>query len=120
MLLTRDNLPDTIADIAALDELLCRPIQALIEDLAKVDGDIMILGVAGKMGPTLAGLAKAARSSRWATGVVRVVVRHGPRRWSTTSRAGDEPRRDDSSRRGCRPLARATPTLSSGSHAEQR
>jgi len=50
MLLTRDNLPDTIPDIAALDELLCRPSQALIDDLQKIDGDVMILGVAGKMG----------------------------------------------------------------------
>ena len=56
MLLTRENLPQTISDIATLDELLCRPSQALIDDLQKVDGDIMILGVAGKMGPTLAGL----------------------------------------------------------------
>ena len=64
MLLTRDTLPDTIADIAALDDLLCRPSQALIDDLAKVEGDIMILGVAGKMGPTLAGLAKAALPDR--------------------------------------------------------
>jgi hypothetical protein len=71
MLLTRDNLPDTIADVAALDELLCRPSQALIEDLAKVDGDIMILGVAGKMGPTLAGLAKAALPDRRVMGVAR-------------------------------------------------
>ena len=64
MLLTRDSLPDTIADIIALDDLLCRPSQALIDDLRKVDGDIMILGVAGKMGPTLAGLAKAAAPER--------------------------------------------------------
>ncbi len=71
MLLTRDNLPHTIADTAALDELLCRPSQALIDDLAKVDGDIMILGVAGKMGPTLAGLAKAALPHRRVIGVAR-------------------------------------------------
>ena len=71
MLLTRDTLPDTIADIAALDDLLCRPSQALIDDLAKVDGDIMILGVAGKMGPTLAGLAKAALPDRRIIGVAR-------------------------------------------------
>jgi nucleoside-diphosphate-sugar epimerase len=71
MLLTRDNLPDTIADIAALDDLLCRPSQVLIDDLAKVDGDIMILGVAGKMGPTLAGLAKAALPGRRIIGVAR-------------------------------------------------
>ncbi|MFL5123556.1 MAG: NAD-dependent epimerase/dehydratase family protein [Microvirga sp.] len=71
MLLTRDNLPDSIPDIAALDELLCRPTQALIDDLNKVDGDIMILGVAGKMGPTLAGLAKAALPDRRIIGVAR-------------------------------------------------
>lgn len=71
MLLTCDNLPKTITDIAALDELLCRPSQALIDDLNKVDGDIMILGVAGKMGPTLAGLAKAALPDRRIIGVAR-------------------------------------------------
>jgi nucleoside-diphosphate-sugar epimerase len=71
MLLTRDGLPATIRDIAALDELLCRPSQALIDDLAKVDGDVMILGVAGKMGPTLAGLAKAALPHRRVIGVAR-------------------------------------------------
>jgi nucleoside-diphosphate-sugar epimerase len=71
MLLTRDNLPNTISDISALDELLCRPSQALIDDLGHVDGDIMILGVAGKMGPTLAGLAKAALPDRRVIGVAR-------------------------------------------------
>jgi hypothetical protein len=71
MLLTRDTLPDIIADIAALDDLLCRPSQPLVDDLAKVDGDIMILGVAGKMGPTLAGLAKAALPDRRIIGVAR-------------------------------------------------
>jgi nucleoside-diphosphate-sugar epimerase len=71
MLLTRDTLTDTIADTDALDELLCRPTQALIDDLEKVDGDILILGVAGKMGPTLAGLAKAASPGRRVIGVAR-------------------------------------------------
>src|SRR5205085_3467182 len=71
MLLTRESLPQTISDIAALDELLCRPSQTLIDDLRKVDGDIMILGVAGKMGPTLACLAKAALPGRRIIGVAR-------------------------------------------------
>jgi hypothetical protein len=71
MLLTRDNLPETIPDIGALDDLLCRPSQTLMDDLDKVDGDIMILGVAGKMGPTLAGLAKAALPGRRVIGVAR-------------------------------------------------
>jgi nucleoside-diphosphate-sugar epimerase len=71
MLLLRDSLPETIKDIAALDELLCRPSQALTDDLSKVEGDIMILGVGGKMGPTLAGLAKAAAPERKVIGVAR-------------------------------------------------
>ncbi|WP_291684214.1 NAD(P)-dependent oxidoreductase [Bradyrhizobium sp.] len=71
MFLTRNTLPETIADIGALDDLLCRPSQALIDDLNKVDGDIMILGVAGKMGPTLAGLAKAALPGRRVIGIAR-------------------------------------------------
>ena len=71
MLLSRDNLPETIRDITALDEILCRPSQALVDDLHKVRGDIMILGVGGKMGPTLAGLAKAAAPDRRVIGVAR-------------------------------------------------
>ena len=34
------------------------PSAALIADLAKTPGDIMVLGVGGKMGPTLARMAK--------------------------------------------------------------
>src|SRR5205085_6485234 len=37
----------------------------------RIAGDIMILGVAGKMGPTLAGLAKAALPNRRVIGVAR-------------------------------------------------
>src|SRR5258708_37147485 len=70
MLLTRDTLPDTIPDIATLEDLLCRPSQPLIDDLNKVDGDIMILGVAGKMGPTLAEPAQAASPHRHVIGGV--------------------------------------------------
>jgi len=36
---------------------LTTPTEALIQDLAKIEGDITLLGVGGKMGPTLAGLA---------------------------------------------------------------
>src|SRR5246127_1029520 len=71
MLLSRDTLPETMGDVAALDELLCRPSQALLDDLARVDGDVMILGVGGKTGPTLAGLAKAALPERRIIGVAR-------------------------------------------------
>jgi nucleoside-diphosphate-sugar epimerase len=83
MLLTRDTLPKTIPDVTALDDLLCRPSQALIDDLNKVDGDIMVLGVGGKMGPTLAGLAKAALPDRRIIGVARF-SEFGVREWLQT------------------------------------
>lgn len=43
-----------------LDQKLTAPSLRLIEDMAKIQGDIMILGAGGKMGPTLALLAKKA------------------------------------------------------------
>ena len=43
-----------------LDELLSKPSQGLIEDVRKLDGDIMILGAGGKVGPTLSLMAKRA------------------------------------------------------------
>ncbi|NLC42953.1 MAG: NAD(P)-dependent oxidoreductase [Clostridiales bacterium] len=45
---------------ARLDEMLTTPSQRLLEDVAKIKGDIMILGAGGKMGPTLSLLAKKA------------------------------------------------------------
>lgn len=40
-----------------LDEILCEPSDRLIADLGKLEGDIMILGAGGKMGPTMSILA---------------------------------------------------------------
>lgn len=44
-------------DLLELDELLCRPSKRLVNDVKKIEGDIMILGLGGKMGPSLAKLA---------------------------------------------------------------
>ncbi len=43
-----------------LDFKLSQPSNKLIEDMTKIDGDIIILGAGGKMGPSLALLAKNA------------------------------------------------------------
>ncbi len=43
-----------------LDQLLTTPSDALVEDIKKIKGDIMVLGAGGKMGPTLCVLAKNA------------------------------------------------------------
>lgn len=52
--------PDSITTEADLDEFLTRPSEGLIADLAALDGDIMVIGSAGKMGPTLSVLAARA------------------------------------------------------------
>jgi nucleoside-diphosphate-sugar epimerase len=64
-------LPERFDSVAALEEFMITPSQALIDDLAAVDGDIMVLGVGGKMGPTLAGLAKRAAPQKKVIGVAR-------------------------------------------------
>ena len=43
-----------------LNEMLTTPSQKLIEDMKQIKGDIMVLGAAGKMGPSLCVLAKRA------------------------------------------------------------
>ncbi|WP_341836378.1 NAD(P)-dependent oxidoreductase [Chitinophaga pollutisoli] len=59
---------DTI--FSTVEELL-QPSEALIADIARLDGDILILGVGGKIGPSLAKLAKQAVD---ASGVPRRVI----------------------------------------------
>ena len=54
-----------------LDEALSTPSQALIADMARLDGDIMILGAGGKVGPTLSVMARRAVE---ASGVSRRVI----------------------------------------------
>ncbi|WP_100010057.1 NAD-dependent epimerase/dehydratase family protein [Lentibacillus sediminis] len=46
--------------IEELEKKLADPSRQLIKDISKLDGDIIILGVGGKMGPSLAKLAKNA------------------------------------------------------------
>lgn len=49
-----------MSDLKSLEQELIKPSAALIADLSELDGDIIILGVGGKMGPSLARLAKKA------------------------------------------------------------
>ena len=68
---TAKDLPARIEDGAALEELLSRPSPELARELAGVPGDIMVLGVGGKMGPSLARMAKRAAPQRRVIGVAR-------------------------------------------------
>lgn len=65
------DLPDRIADVAALEDLMSRPSPELAAALARAPGDIVVLGVGGKMGPTLARMAKRADPGRRVIGVAR-------------------------------------------------
>lgn len=49
-----------MTDLTALEAGLTLPSEALINDIAKIKGDIILLGVGGKMGPSMAKLAKKA------------------------------------------------------------
>jgi nucleoside-diphosphate-sugar epimerase len=70
-LLDATNLPGHFDSVADLEEFMSRPSRALIDALQGVEGDLMILGVAGKMGPTLARLAKRAAPGKRVIGVAR-------------------------------------------------
>jgi nucleoside-diphosphate-sugar epimerase len=74
------SMPQRFSSVAHLEEFLSQPTPELARDLAGVAGDILVLGVAGKMGPTLARMAKRAAADRRVVGVARfsdVAVRTG-------------------------------------------
>jgi nucleoside-diphosphate-sugar epimerase len=63
--------PQRINETAQLDDVLTIPSAELIDDLERIDGDLIILGVGGKMGPTLARMAKRAAPNKRVIGVAR-------------------------------------------------
>ena len=60
-----------IEDIQQLEEALSRPTEDVIETMGRIDGHIIVLGVGGKIGPTLAIMARRASD---AAGVKRRVI----------------------------------------------
>ncbi|MCC6223332.1 MAG: NAD(P)-dependent oxidoreductase [Thermoleophilia bacterium] len=60
-----------IAGVEELEELLSRPDERLVADLARAEGDILVLGAGGKMGPTLARMARRAAPERAVYAVAR-------------------------------------------------
>src|SRR6516162_9217347 len=66
-----DALPDRLRDVEHLEEVMTTPSAALIAALQALPGDIIILGVGGKIGPTLARLAKRAAPGKRVVGVAR-------------------------------------------------
>jgi hypothetical protein len=60
-----------IHSVEELEDLLSEPTPGVIDTLGRLEGDILLLGVGGKMGPTLARMAKRASD---AAGVRRQVI----------------------------------------------
>ncbi len=62
------STPSRIESVEQLEDLLSEPSEAAIQVMARLDGDLLLLGVGGKMGPTLARMAKRASNQagvRW-------------------------------------------------------
>jgi len=63
--------PERFIDEAHLEDFMTTPSAALQATLQAIPGDLMLLGVGGKMGPTLARLARRAAPDRRIFGVAR-------------------------------------------------
>jgi nucleoside-diphosphate-sugar epimerase len=57
---TFSDAGDSIRDVDQLEDLLSEPTASVIDVLGRLDGNLLVLGVAGKMGPTLARMARRA------------------------------------------------------------
>src|SRR4051812_30031661 len=68
---SRTPLPDCIENQQQLDDLLSTPTPGVIDVMSRIEGDVIVLGVAGKMGPSLAGMIKRASDE---TGAKRKVI----------------------------------------------
>jgi nucleoside-diphosphate-sugar epimerase len=53
-------LADTIQNLEQLENLLSEPTPEVVQTLQRLEGDLLVLGVAGKMGPSLARMARRA------------------------------------------------------------
>ena len=57
-----NDFPAGIETEEQLDDFLCRPGAALVEAIKTFSSPLLILGAGGKMGPTLAVLARRAQN----------------------------------------------------------
>jgi hypothetical protein len=74
---------DPPVDEAALEERLSRPTPALVAEIAGLEGDLVMLGAGGKMGPTLAVMARRALTAAGRHDVEVIAVS----RWSDRAAA---------------------------------
>src|SRR4029453_3514596 len=57
---TNPSNVDRIRDLAHLEELLSEPTDGVVETVRRLEGDVVVLGVGGKMGPSLARMVRRA------------------------------------------------------------
>lgn len=76
-------IPSRPATEEALDGLLSEPTAGVIETLSRIDGDIVLLGGGGKVGPTLARMARRALDESGSTSKVISVSRWSDKRAAT-------------------------------------
>src|SRR5256885_4406397 len=69
--MTQPAVPARFDNVEHLEEVMTTPSPALLAQVGKLDGDLIILGVGGKIGPTLARLAKRAMPGKRVVGVAR-------------------------------------------------
>ncbi|HZT80625.1 MAG TPA: NAD-dependent epimerase/dehydratase family protein [Gemmataceae bacterium] len=73
------HVPDAVADVEQLEDLLSEPTERAVEAAAGLDGDLMLLGAGGKMGPTLARMARRAADAAGSRRRVLAVSRFSDR-----------------------------------------
>ena len=100
------DVGDSIPDVEQLEDVLSEPTPGVVETLGGLDGDLIVLGVGGKMGPTLARMARRAYD---AAGVRAAGLRRGPVR---AAGLADAARRATASSRSV--AICSTPRLSTG------
>ncbi|HEX7010325.1 MAG TPA: NAD-dependent epimerase/dehydratase family protein [Phycisphaeraceae bacterium] len=83
-------------DVETLEEFLSRPTPAVVDLMARLRGDLLLLGAAGKMGPTLARMAKRATDAAGVSRRIIAVSRFSQKsdrakleRWGIETIAGD-------------------------------
>lgn len=68
-------LPETLDSLEQLDDQMSRPSAALTDMMRRAEGDWLILGAGGKMGPTLARMARRALDAAGSRARVMAVAR---------------------------------------------
>jgi hypothetical protein len=93
---------EAIADVEQLEDLLSAPTPSVIETMQKLKGDVLVLGVGGKMGPSLARMIKrgseAANVQRRVIGVSRFSsggIERQLRQWGISTLPADLLNRED-------------------------